>query len=406
MSKIKLAVIGTGGRGMSLVRMLAEMADVDVAAVCDAYGDRANHAADSAEKISGERPAVYLEYSTLLNSEKPDGVIVATSWQTHIEIAVSAMEAGVHVGSEVGGVASVEDCERLVRTHEETGKFCMLLQNCNYSREEMALLNMVKKGVFGEIVHAQGGYQHDLRGIARSCENRHYRLEHYLTRNGEIYPNHGLGPIMKLLDINRGNRMESLVSVSSKAAGLKAWAKDNLPPEHHMHGATVKQGDIVNTLIKCAGGETILLTHDTTLPRPYSRGGRVQGTRGVWYEDNKCIHVEGESPAHEWEDFYEYIRRNGYEHPLWGEYLKLGVKTEGHGGIDYLVLRAFIEDGLLKGCPPFDTHESAVLSAITPLSEQSIALGSQPVEIPDFTKGKWREPPQSAETKYGLNSVI
>jgi len=403
MNKIKLAVIGTGGRGTFHACMLGEMNDVEVTAVCDLYGDRVKWAADEVEKRCGKRPNEYADYNALLKSEELDGVIIATSWQTHIPIAIASMKKGIPAGIEVGGVASVEECQALVNIYERTGKFCMLLENCNYGREELALLNMTKKGVFGELVHLQCGYEHDLRTVARSVENRHYRLVHYLKRNGEIYPTHGLGPMMKLLNINRGNRMVSLVSVASKSLGLKEWAKNNLPPEHHMHGQTVNQGDIVNTIIKCSGGETILLTHDTTLPRPYSRGGRVQGTKGLWYEDNKSIYIEGESPEHQWEDFYEYIKKNDYDHPLWKEYFASGVKEQGHGGMDYLVLRAFIEDGILKSQPPIDTYESALLSAITPLSEKSIALGSQPVDIPDFTAGRWLTPEPAAETKYGLN---
>ncbi|MCL2772473.1 MAG: Gfo/Idh/MocA family oxidoreductase [Oscillospiraceae bacterium] len=404
MSKIKLAVIGLGGRGTFHANVLSEMADVEITAVCDVYEDRVANAADGVEKITGNRPNTYSDYKKLLKSEELDGVIIATWWQTHIPIAIAAMKSGIPAGIEVGGASSLEDCVSLARTYEETGKFCMILQNCNYGREEMALLNMAKKGVFGEIVHVQCGYEHDLRAsVARSEETRYHRLPHYIYRNGELYPNHGLGPMMKLLNINRGNRMVSLVSVSSKAVGLKEWAKNNLPPEHYLHNTPVNQGDIVNTIIKCAGGETILLTHDTTLPRPYSRGGRVQGTKGLWYEDNKSIYIEGESPEHTWEDFYEYIKKNGYEHPLWKEYFELDIKEQGHGGMDYLVLRAFIEDGILKSIPPIDTYESALLSAITPLSEKSVALGSQPMDIPDFAHGKWLIPEPAVNTKYGLN---
>ena len=405
MNKIKVAVIGTGGRGTFHANLLSEMDDVEVTAVCDVYSDRVNNAAESVEKIGGKRANKYTDYNTLLESEVLDGVIIATSWQTHIPIAIAAMKRGIPAGIEVGGASSVDECAALVKVYEETGKFCMILQNCNYGREEMALLNMTKKGIFGDIVHLQCGYEHDLRSIARSKENRHYRLEHYIYRNGELYPNHGLGPMMKLLNINRGNRMVSLVSVASKSLGLKAWAKNHLPPEHYIHDCTINQGDVVNTIIKCAGGETILLTHDTTLPRPYSRAGRVQGTKGIWYEDNKSIHIEGESPPHEWENFYEYIKKNDCEHSLWKEYFQLGVKEQGHGGMDYLVLRAFIEGGIINSQPPIDTYESALLSAITPLSEQSIALGGHPVAIPDFTGGKWIEPfvPPASKTKYYLN---
>lgn len=392
--KVKIAVIGLG-RGMWLACILSGMSDVEVCAVCDISEERTRNTSDKIEQICGKRPNGYADYNVLLKSEKLDGVIVATIWQFLMPAAKAAMKSGVHAAIEVGGAFSVDDCVSLVRTYEETGKFCMTLQNCNYGREELALLNMVKKGVFGEIVHLQCGYEHDSRAnLARGKELPYHRLLHHLHRNGELYPHHGLGPMMKLININRGNRMISLVSVSSKAVGVKAWAKENLPPEHYIHSADLPQGDIITTIIKCAGGETILLTHDTNLPRPYSRGGRVQGTKGVWYEDNKSIYIEGESPDHSWESFYGYIEKNDYDHPLYKE----------NGDSTYLMLRGFIEDGILKSEPPIDTYESALLAAITPLSEQSVALGSQPVYIPDFTGGKWLAPKQSpAETKYGLN---
>jgi len=317
------------------------------------------------------------------------------------------MNHGIPVGMEVGGPPTVRDVELLADTYRKTGVFCMTLQNCNYGHNELALLNMVKQGKFGELVHLQCGYEHDIRQeIAEGFEKRHYRLANFLNRNCDNYPHHGLGPMMKLLKIGRGNRFVSLTSMSSKAAGLKAWAKDHLPPEHHIHDRTVNQGDVVNTIIKCANGETVLMTLDNTLPRPYSRGGRVQGTRGLWTEDNGSIYIEGESPEHQWEPFYDYVAKNDLEHPLWKIDEREDRKAkgnEGHGGMDFLLMRAFIEDGLGKGLPPFDTMDTLALAVISPLTEQSILLGGSAVAIPDFTSGAWMTPGPVTETKYSLN---
>ena len=302
------------------------------------------------------------------------------------------MRAGKRVAMEVGGAASVEECWRMVRTSEETGIPCMLLENCCYNKTELALLNMVRQGVFGEVVHCQGGYEHDLREeIGNGDINRHYRQDNFLKRNGELYPTHELGPIAKYLNINRGNRMVSLVSMSSKAAGLKAWLNEHRPDDE-ITKQQINEGDIVTTMIKCANGETILLTHDCTLPRFYSRGGVVRGTKGMWMEDNRSVYIEGRSPVdendwtHRAESDAKYMEE--FEHPLWKEYKALGTRG-GHGGMDYLVLRAFVESVQNKTEPPIDVYDAAAWMAITALSEESIALGSAPVSVPDFTSGRW-----------------
>ena len=393
MSKLKIGVIGVNGRGLGHVNMLCDMGmdpkfpyELCVSAVCDVYPDRAERAAASVKEKTGEAPALYTNEDDFLEA-KMDAAIIATGWQTHIPIAVKAMKKGIRPGIECGGSSSLQHCFELVYVYEQTKIPCMFLENCNYGREEMALLNMTEKGIFGELVHLQCGYQHDLRsGLATSWEDRHYRLDHHLHRNGEFYPMHGLGPMMKLLKINNGNRLLSLVSVASKARGIKAWAKEHLPADHHVQDKTILEGDVITTVIKCSNGETLVLTHDTSLPRPYSRGGRVQGTKGIWMEDNKSIYIEGVTPEHEWENFYEFIKKNDYEHPMWAEYQNSGIKS-GHGGMDYLVIREFVKSAAKKTEPPIDTYEAALLTSITPLSEQSIMLGSQPVEIPDFTHG-------------------
>ncbi len=405
---IRLGIVGLAGRGTGQMQTLLGMPDVKIAAVCDVYADRVERARQIALDKQGFAPEGTLDYRELNAREDLDAVVVMSSWTTHILISVDAMRAGKRVAMEVGGAASLEECWQLVRASEETRKPCMMLENCCYGQEEMALLNMVKKGLFGELVHCQGGYQHDLRDeIGKGDINRHYRQDNFLNRNGDLYPTHELGPIAKYLNLNRGNRMVSLVSLASKAAGLQAWLHENRAGDP-LTKRQVNQGDIVNTIIKCANGETVLLTHDCTLPRPYSRGGRIQGTRGIWMEDNRSLYIEGRSPhdpsfwTHRWESDKAYMEE--FKHPLWKEYEEFGLRG-GHGGMDYLVLRAFVESVQEEKNPPIDVYDTAAWMAITCLSEQSAAMGGMPVAVPDFTNGAWinREAPDSGA--YTLDGI-
>lgn len=387
---ISLGVIGLGGRGQAQLGVLLQMQDVEVKAVCDVYEDRVAEAKSLCVRAGRSEPEGCHDAARVFERQDIEAVIIMTGWQTHIQLAAQALRAGKPAGIEVGGASSVEECWQLVRTAEETGLGVMLLENCCYGREEMTLLRMVREGVFGEVVHCQGGYQHDLRDeIGLGDINRHYRQDHFRTRNGELYPTHELGPIAGYLDLNRGNRMLSLVSMASKAAGQAAWMREHRPEKA---GENYLEGDIVTTMIKCARGETILLMHDCTLPRAYSRGGRVQGTKGLWMEDNRCVYLEGRSPydpsdwMHHWESDAKYMEE--YLHPLWREYEQLGPRG-GHGGMDYLVLRAFVESLQEKKPFPIDVYDAAAWMAVTALSEESIALGSAPVAVPDFTGGRW-----------------
>jgi predicted dehydrogenase len=401
--KVNLAVIGLGGRGRGLLKNLLAMDDVEIKAVCDSFEDRLQMGVDIVAESGRPKAEGYGDYRQLLARDDIQGVVIATTWVTHAEIAVAAMKAGKYAAIEVGGAASLEECWELVRTSEQTGLPCMLLENCCYGRDELAVLNIVKQGLFGELIHCQCGYEHDLRHeVALGKQNRHNRYNNYLHRNGELYPIHGLGPISKIMDINRGNRLVTLTSMASKARGIRQWATDKYGETSELAKTEFVQGDIVTTMIKCAGGETIQLVHDTTLPRPYSRAGRVQGTKGLWMEDNNSIHIEGRSPEHKWEPFGEY--REQYEHPLWKEYINLGVRG-GHGGMDYLVLRAFAESVRDGTQTPIDVYDTAVWMAITVLSEESVALGSAAVAIPDFTKGKWISREPGPVGKYQLDKV-
>lgn len=393
---LKIGVIGTGARGKALLEgLLLEMDNVKVIAVCDLYQDKADSAAKMVEEKYGQAPFKSTNYHDILAIEDIDAVIISSSWESHIQIAVDSMKAGVPCGMEVGGAYSIEDCWKLVNTYEETKTPFMMLENCCYGRRELMIQNMVNLGVFGEIVHCSGGYQHDLRKeISYGKENRHYRLKNYLNRNCENYPTHELGPIAKILKINRGNRMVSLSSFSSKSAGLKEYIKENKSDDTELMNAEFQQGDVVTTVIKCAHGETIVLTLDTTLPRYYSRGFTVRGTKGMYEEVTDSIFLDGKDNDAEiyWlkkgkaQNAEEYCEQ--YEHPIFRKYRVEDI-IGGHDGMDWLVHSAFF-DSITEGkeCE-IDVYDTASWMCITALSEQSLSLGGQPVAIPDFTNGKW-----------------
>jgi predicted dehydrogenase len=403
-NQTNFGVIGISGRGSGMLAELLSVEGVKVTAVCDKYEDRAQNGVKIVQEKAGNTPDMYLDYKELLARKDISAILCCTTWITHSRIAIDAMRAGKHVAFEVGGAASTEECWQMVRASEETGKFCMILENCCYDRNELALYNMTRLGLFGEIIHTQGGYQHDLRDeITFGRETRHGRLFNFMNRNGDLYPTHQLGPIAKLLNINRGNRFVSLTSMASKARGLHEGILDNMPKGYDLSTFNFAQGDIVTTMIKCAHGETILLIHDCTLPRPYSRNYRVQGTKGIYMEDKDQIYIEDESPQHCWDSFEPY--RNKYEHPLWKQYAKDGIHAGGHGGMDYLVLSAFAESAINDVKSPIDVYDTAAWMAITCLSEQSIAMGSMPVPVPDFTNGMWIDREPYRRGKYCLEEV-
>jgi hypothetical protein len=263
---------------------------------------------------------------------------------------------------------------------------------------------MVRQGMFGTLNHVQCGYQHDLREVKfndgknaygggvefgeKGFSEAKWRTQHSVDRNGDLYPTHGLGPVAEMLNINRGNQFAYLTSMATPSLGLHNYIVEKGGADHPNAKVNFKCGDIVQTMIKCVNGETILITHDTNSPRPYSLGFRVQGTKGLWMEDNKSIYLEGVSPkAHRWEEAKPYLEK--YDHPLWKAHAA-DAENAGHGGIDYFVLRAFIEAIKAKVAPPMDVYDAAAWSAIAPLSEESIKKGSAPIQIPDFTRGKWK----------------
>lgn len=409
--KIKVAYIGGGGRGYNLLKRLARMTDVEVTAVCDLHEDRMLRLKQRVEEIAGNIPFATQNYKEIIAKGNLDAVVIATNWSAHIPLAIAFMEAGIRVAMEVGGCDSLEACWDLVRTYRRTGVECMMLENCCYNKTEMQLLNMVKQGIFGEVVHCDGGYLHDLREeIITGKEKRHGRLNNYLNRSCDNYPTHALGPIAKMLNINHGNRMVSLCSMASKAAGLKQYMKEHDIENKELLDKEFMQGDVITTMIKCAHGETITLTLDTSRPRYYSRNLNIAGTKATYVDDTKCLfcsELAGEQD-HEgygiecWRNLEQY--HDEYGHPLWKEYEDVGI-SEGHGGMDWLVLRAFVESVKNGTKPPIDVYDAAAWMCITPLSEASIAMGGMPVEIPDFTYGQWIEEYEGVPGKYSLDMI-
>ena len=392
---LKVGVIGLGKRGRSLLNnCILPHKDVQVAALCDLYEDRCLESAQHVKETAGNEPFVTEDYRKLLKLPEIDVVVITAAWESHVNLACEAMRAGKYVGMEVAGAYSLDDCWKLVRTHEETGTHCMLMENCCFGRTELMILNMVHKGVFGEIVHCEGAYRHDLREeVAFGRENRHYRFRNYLNRNCENYPTHELGPIANIMNINRGNRMLTLTSTASKAAGLHDYLLRKKGEEYDGSRLEFMQGDIVTTTIKCARGETITLTLDTTLPHAYSRGLRVQGTRAQYLEDNHSIFLDnGEDLNFEasWRDKWGNADsfHEDYDHPIWKRYIEEGIQG-GHDGMDWLEFKMLFEAAHEGKPAPIDVYDTAAWMSITALSEQSIALGGMPVAIPDFTNGKW-----------------
>lgn len=405
-SKLNVALIGVGLRGTNHLNNVLHRDDVNVTAICDVDPKRITIALGRVAKAGKKKPKVFgkddLDYRNLLELKEVDAVIIATPWLWHTRMAKDAMLAGKYTGLEVSAANTMEECWDLVNTHEKTGTHMMILENVNYRRDVLAVLNMVKQNVFGELLHFRCGYQHDLRfvkfndgktaygkgvefgekGISESA----WRTQHSLLRNADVYPTHGVGPIAAMCDVNRGNRFVSLTSHATKAVGLNNYIVKHGGKDHPNAKLKWKQGDIITSTIETAQGETIIVTHDCNSPRPYSLGFRVQGSKGLWEKDGDRIHIDGVSKPHRWDKSKEWLKK--YDHPLWKKYAET-AKGAGHGGMDYFVINAFVESAKQNIAPPMDAYDAAAWSAITPLSEASIENNGEPQDFPDFTRGMW-----------------
>lgn len=407
-SKVRVGIIGVGLRGQNHLDLLLRRDDVDLAAICDIDERMLRTSREMITKSGKKMPLVFTgdpyAWKKMLEIKDLDAIIIATPWEWHKPMIISVLEAGIkYVGTEVVLGITLQDHWDVVKAAEKYAAHVMMLENVCYRRDVMAVLNMVRQGLFGEIIHLQGGYQHDLREVKfndgvnpyghgvefgeKGFSEARWRTEHSVHRNGDLYPTHGIGPVAHYININRGNKFLSLCSFSSKGRGLHNHIVKMGGEKHPNAKVNFKLGDVVTTSINCANGETILLQHDTNLPRPYSLGFRVQGTEGIWMDVRNSIYIQGKSGvSHEWEDATPWLDK--YNHPLWARWSK-DANGAGHGGMDFFVVHSFIESVKRKTATPMDVYDAATWSAITPLSEQSIELGNETVEFPDFTSGQW-----------------
>jgi len=352
-AKVKIGILGVGLRGQNHLDLILRREDVELVAICDVDDRMLTTAKEMISKSGKKMPQVFTgdkyAWKKLVELKGLDAVIIATPWEWHKPMIIGALEAGIkYVATEVILGITLQDHWDVVKAAEQHNANVMMLENVCYRRDVMAILNMARQGLFGELIHLQGGYQHDLREVKfndgvnpyghgvefgeKAFSEARWRTEHSVHRNGDLYPTHGIGPIAQYTNINRGNRFLSLNSFASKSRGLHNHIVKQGGENHPNAKVNFKLGDVVTTMIRTANDETVLLQHDTNLPRPYSLGFRVQGTNGIWMDVNKSIYIEGKSEkAHQWEDTKAWFDK--YDHPLWKKYGN-DAAGAGHGTVD------------------------------------------------------------------------
>lgn len=395
--RVRVGVIGVGARGPTHVNSLLAIEGVEIKAICDLYPDWAARAAKMVTDKGHPAPTIYTngpeDYKNLNRRDDIDMVVIATPWDTHTPMAVDAMKNGKHAFIEVPAAITIEQAWELVDTSEETQRHCMMLENVNYGREELMVLNMCRLGVFGELLHGEAAYIHDLRGQMHEVERGtgSWRTLMYQKHNGNLYPTHGLGPVAQYMGVNRGDRFDYMSSMSSPSRMRALYARRKFPRDHKWNKQPFICGDINTSIIKTVLGRTIMVQWDEQLPRPYTRHNFVQGTNGAWAGFPNRVAIEDKSPnTDSWEQG-EKLKSwyDEYDHPLYRQQGSLAQSVGGHGGMDFLMMWRVIYC-LHHGEPlDQDVYDAAAWSAIFPLSEWSVKNRSQSIDIPDFTRGKW-----------------
>lgn len=407
--KVRVGIIGVGRRGPGFVHCLLHLPDAEIRAICDLYGARVNRQLEKVRSAGRPTPTAYCDYDgdaenpgtlkvrdswkKLCRRDDIDLVYICTPWLLHTPMAVYAMEQGKHVAVEVPAAMTVDECWRLVDTSERTRRHCVMLENCCYGYNELLMLNMCRQGVFGELVHGAGGYIHDLCQLKLKKEGVGYqnrwRLEFAKQHDGNPYPTHGLGPICKCMNINCGDQLQFLTSVSSGVfrmprEGAASFGSNSPEAERSYY----RQGDINTSIIKTVRGRTILVQHDTTSPGPYSRINSIKGTKGLM--EDYPLRFAFLPDAHSWlgtDETEELCKK--YEHQLWKKAGDTATSIGGHGGMDYLMNFRLIES-LHKGLTvDMDVYDAAAWSSLVELTEQSTLSNGKSVNIPDFTCGMW-----------------
>lgn len=389
--RVRIGVIGTGGRGRGVMWNLLAVDGVEFPAICDinpdALAETQKMLAGAGKPKAEEYGRGDTDYERLVQRDDLDLVLVATPWDWHVPQCVAAMDQGHHCAVEVPAAVTLEECWQLVEASERTRRHCVILENCCYGDNEMLVLNMVREGVFGNLTYGEAAYIHDLRGLLVAPYGEGlWRRKPHTERDGNLYPTHGLGPVAQYMGIGRGDKFDSIVSMSTKEAGLSAFVKANTQPGDSMRNEVYLTGDVNTSLIRTHLGRVILLQHDVISPRPYSRMNMLTGTKATFADYPARMYVDGQ-PGHDWQDVAPF--RQKYEPELWKRVGDLARRLGGHGGMDFIMGYRLIET-MKQGAPPdMDVYDAAAWSAPTALSQESVAMGGSPQLFPDFTRGEW-----------------
>ena len=395
MERVRIGFVGVGGQGTTHVENLLSLEGVDLKAICDIDESHARAASEKIVAAGQPAPTLYTrgprDFERLCAEEDVDLVFTATPWEWHVPVLLSAMRHGKHAATEVPAAMTLDHCWELVETAEREQKHCVMMENCNYDRFELMMLVMARQGALGELLHGEAAYLHDLRGVKFSKDGEGlWRRAWSMTHNGNLYPTHGLGPVANAMDINRGDRFTTVVSMSSPSRGLQEW-QATLPADDPRRAERYVLGDQNVALIQTAKGRTIYLAHNTNSPRPYSRLATLQGTKGIVSGWPYRVHLEGRSQGHSWDPAEKWYAE--FDHPLWRSE-RIQQMDRGHGGMDFLEDYRLIEC-LRKGEPTdMNVYDAAALSAMVELTIRSVRQGGKPQQVPDFTRGRWAKFPQ------------
>ncbi len=390
---VRIGFVGVGSRGMSMLKVALSLEGVEIPVVCDIVEEKVSRAQNLVEEAGQTRPKGFTgpeDYKRVAETKDLDAVFTATPWHLHTPVMVAAMKAGKYGGTEMPACDGYEQAWELVETAEQTGMHCMLMENYVYMRHVKMVLNMVRQGVFGELSHCETGYQHDTRYVTIGSQGELLWRAHEraLNNNGNRYPTHAIGPVAQWTNINRGNKFEYLVSMSSRSLGLNHYAAKKFGADHPSAKLNYKLGDVNTSLIQTNNGITITLYYDPQTPRPQDFIYRIQGTKGIYSGTLDKIYLEDVSPLpHQWEETDPYMEQ--YEDPMWRKFGDI-AKSTGHGGSDYFCLRDFVHAIRHRTEVPIDVYDAATWSIITTLTEESVDNKSKPVDFPDFTRGKWK----------------
>ena len=406
LKKIRIAIIGVGGRGHGLIRQLAYIEGTEIVGISDLHEDLVNRSVSSCIDIGNGRHQNIAKYfghenkwKKMLKKVKPDAVIIATNWNNHAKMAIESMKKGAHAFVEVPIAVTIDEMWKIINTSEQTQKHCMMMENVNYGREELLFLNMCRKEIIGDLLHAEAAYIHDLRDQMDDEKKRGeglWRPYHLAKRNGNLYPTHGLGPVAQYMNLSRtDDQFNTIVSYSTPAIGRNLYAKKKHAKDHLWNKTHFKGGDLNTSIIKTNIGRTVMVQWDETSPRPYSRLNLIQGTKGTLAGFPTRIALEGGVPGatddhHSWAKGEQLAAiYDQYDHPMYKRLENLAKKMGGHGGMDFIMLYRMVE--CLKEGIPLDqnVYEGCFWSAVSPLSEISVSQGGMPQKFPDFTRGRW-----------------